>query len=192
MTVRLSDAGKAYNGVWVFRHLHLTFEDGGTYCLMAPSGAGKTTLLRLLMGLEHPDEGIVEGADRSAVSAVFQEDRLCPGLGAEKNILLVNPVCSGAALTEEIIRLLPADSLAQPVSEYSGGMRRRVSLLRAMLHPGSLILMDEPFNGLDAATRDAAIRYVKEKQQGRTLIFATHHQEEARAMGATNVNLCGE
>ncbi len=184
MTVRCVDLGKEYGGSWVFRHLNLTFQEGGTYCLMAPSGTGKTTLLRLLLGLEQPDEGKTEGIDPGSISAVFQEDRLCPGLSAGKNILLVNPVCSRQELAEEMLRLLPADSLEKPVSAYSGGMRRRVCLLRAMLHPGRLILMDEPFNGLDETMRDTAIRYVKEKQRDRTLIFATHHREEAEAMGA--------
>lgn len=182
--IHIHHLSKSYGGVPVFRHVDLSLEDGGVYCLMAPSGSGKTTLLRILMGLEQPDEGTVECRPARRTAAVFQEDRLCPDLDAAGNILLVDPVCSGAALRRELLALLPGESLNRPVSAFSGGMRRRVSLLRAMLSPGELLLFDEPFNGLDGQNRQAAMDYVREKRQGRTLLFTTHHEEEARALNA--------
>lgn len=180
----IRDLGKSYQGTFVFRHVNLRLAEGGVYCLMAPSGAGKTTLLRILMGLETPDEGEIEGFSGRQVSAVFQEDRLCPGLTAAENIRLVDPVCTREELLGELQALLPGDSLGKPVSEFSGGMCRRVSLLRALLSPGEILLFDEPFNGLDETNRQAAIRFVQERQNGRTLLFTTHHPEEAEALGA--------
>lgn len=184
MTLRIRNLSKSYQGIPVFSHVNLTLEQGGTYCLMAPSGAGKTTLLRILMGLELPDTGSIEGLQGLRTAAVFQEDRLCPALTAAENIRLVDPCCSGSALSRELLALLPADSLSRPVSAYSGGMCRRVSLLRAMLSKGRLLLFDEPFNGLDAQSRQDAIRYIREKKGDRTLLFTTHHMEEALALSA--------
>ena len=142
MALAIHDLGKSYGGVPVFRHVELLLEEGGVYCLRAPSGAGKTTLLRILMGLERPDEGWVEGLKGRRVSAVFQEDRLCPALNAAENIRLADPGCSREALHRELLELLWEDSLAKPISTFSGGMRRRVSLLRALLSPGELLLFD--------------------------------------------------
>ena len=136
------------------------------------------------MGIERPDEGWVEGLKGRRVSAVFQEDRLCPALNAAENIRLANPGCSREALHRELLELLWEDSLAKPISTFSGGMRRRVSLLRALLSPGELLLFDEPFNGLDDQSRQAAVDYVKKKRNGRTLLFTTHHPEEAEALRA--------
>lgn len=184
MDIRIQDLGKTYQGNVVFRHVDLRLEEGGVYCLTAPSGAGKTTLLRILLGLEAPDEGRVDGLSGRPLSAVFQEDRLCPSLDAAGNIRLAAPAVSREALRQELLALLPADSLEKPVSAFSGGMRRRVSLLRALLSPGEVLFFDEPFNGLDEKSRQAALDYVRAKRAGRTLLFTTHHPEEAQALGA--------
>lgn len=187
MSIVIEKLSKSYNGVPVFQNVDLQLEDGGIYCLLAPSGAGKTTLFRILMGLERQDSGRVTGLPAGPVAAVFQEDRLCPALTAQKNIQLVHPVITGEALPMELELLLPQDSLEKPVSEFSGGMRRRVALIRAMLAPGQLLLMDEPFTGLDEDTREAAMEYVLSRRRGRTLLFTTHHVEEAEGLGATCV-----
>ncbi len=187
MPITIQKLSKSYNGTPVFRDVDLLLEDGGIYCLLAPSGAGKTTLFRILMGLERQDSGQVAGLPTGPVAAVFQEDRLCPGLSAEKNIQLVHPICDEKELHRHLRQLLPEDSLRKPVSEYSGGMRRRVALMRAVLSPGELLLMDEPFTGLDEETREAAMEYVLENRHGRTLIFTTHHVEEAQRLGAQRV-----
>ena len=175
---------KSYNGSPVFQSVNLEWNEDGSYCLMAPSGAGKTTFLRVLMGLERPDIGILEGFKGRRIGAVFQEDRLCLNLNAAANILLIDPVCRGEKLRQELLWLLPQESLDKPVSEYSGGMRRRVSLLRALLSRGEALLFDEPFNGLDTESRRAAIEYVRKRRGGRLLLFTTHHEEEAEALGA--------
>ena len=185
MAIEIEKLSKSYNGVPVFQNVDLQLEDGGIYCLLAPSGAGKTTLFRILMGLEQADQGRIMGLPKGPVAAVFQEDRLCQTLTAQKNIQMVRPVITGEALRQELLLLLPKDSLEKPVSEFSGGMRRRVALMRAMLAPGQLLLMDEPFTGLDEDTRESAMEYVLTHRRGRTLLFTTHHVEEAIRLGAT-------
>lgn len=187
MPISIQKLSKSYNGIPVFQKVDLQLDEGGIYCLMAPSGAGKTTLFRILMGLEQPDSGQITGLPAGPVAAVFQEDRLCPALTAQKNVQLVHPVLTGEALRDELRVLLPEDSLDKPVSEFSGGMRRRVVLMRAMLAPGQLLLMDEPFTGLDEDTREEAMEYVLTHRRGRTLLFTTHHVEEAERLGAIRI-----
>ena len=184
MSISIHALSKSCNGMPVFQNVDLELEEGGIYCLLAPSGAGKTTLFRILMGLEQADEGQIKGIPRGPVAAVFQEDRLCPALTAQKNIRLVHPVIPEEDLRRELQVLLPEDCLDKPVCEFSGGMRRRVALMRAMLAPGQLLLMDEPFTGLDEDTREAAMEYVLRHRRGRTLLFTTHHVEEAQRLEA--------
>ena len=143
---------KRFGSTVLFRDL--TFTVDGPAVLWAPSGWGKTTLLRILMGLEMPTAGRVQGAGR--VSAVFQEDRLCPQLTAVQNVLLVLPDDrQEAAIRQDFARLgLDEAALALPARKLSGGQKRRTALLRALWAPGDTLLLDEPFSAIDSHLRD--------------------------------------
>lgn len=181
---------KAYGANEVLRCMTFTLPGGGVRCLMAPSGSGKTTLLRVLLGLEHPDSGEIRGISPGRISMMFQEDRLCETLTPVENVALVLPAetrrADVAALLAEI---LPTDCLGQPAMELSGGMRRRVSLARAVAFPSDLIVLDEPFTGLDQATKEKVIAFVLRHRAGRTLLVATHGEDDARLLGAERLNL---
>ena len=114
--------------------------------LWAPSGWGKTTLLRILMGLERPTTGSVEGVGR--VAAVFQEDRLCPQLNAVQNVTLVLPGAENQykeQITSDFQQLgMDTAALQLPARRLSGGQKRRVALLRALWAPSDTLLLDEP------------------------------------------------
>ena len=153
------------------------------------SGWGKTTLLRVLMGLETPMAGRVQGAGR--VSAVFQEDRLCPQLTAVQNVLLVLPDDrQEAAIRQDFARLgLDEAALALPARKLSGGQKRRTALLRALWAPGDTLLLDEPFTGMDpdtlqrAAALQASIALLRERVEGRPVLLATHDRAAIDALG---------
>lgn len=129
----------------------------GPAVLWAPSGWGKTTLLRILMGLEAPTSGRVEGVGR--VGTVFQEDRLCPQLTAEENVALVLTAEQYKVKTQykeqirdDLIQLgLDDEALALPARKLSGGQKRRTALLRALWAESDALLLDEPFTGMDPA-----------------------------------------
>lgn len=177
---------KRYGGTDVLHGFTAEFPEGKTTAVMAASGAGKTTLLRIIAGLEKPDGGELQGLDGRRLSMVFQEDRLCMGLSASANIRLANPELTWRELREALAAVgLPQEE--RPVSEYSGGMRRRAAILRAALCDGDLLLLDEPFRGLDRGTRQKVIDYIAEKWKGRTVILVTHDPEEPRLMGADAV-----
>jgi len=167
----------------------LCMEVDAPVVLWAPSGWGKTTLLRILMGLERPTTGSVEGVGR--VAAVFQEDRLCPQLNAVQNVTLVLPGAENQ-YKEQIIsdfQQLGMDiaALQLPARRLSGGQKRRVALLRALWAPSDTLLLDEPFTGLDIAARDACAEVVLDLLDGRMLLLATHDAADARALDISDI-----
>ena len=174
---------KSYDDRPVLQNVSFTAENGVT-ALWGPSGAGKTTLLRILMGLEVPDSGTLSGTD-VRWSAVFQEDRLLEGYDVLTNLRFVcRQRLSDAELSAYAAALLPQNALFQPVCEFSGGMKRRLSLLRALLVPFDLLILDEPFNGLDSENRKKAAALVRNRAQDKILLFAAHTQEDAALLGA--------
>jgi len=176
---------RSYGTEEVLRNFTDVFPAGQVTGIMAPSGTGKTTLLRIAAGLEKPDSGTVSGTD-GRLAAVFQENRLCEYLTAEANIRLVRP-----DLTEKAVRKAMADfglndCAGKNVSAFSGGMKRRTTILRALLSEWDILLLDEPFTGLDERTGAAVIAETRSYCRGRTVIFVTHDPEECAAMGVTH------
>ncbi len=180
---------KSFDSLAVLRDFSMDVEPGGRVSIMGPSGCGKTTLLRLIMGLETPDSGSISGVPER-VSAVFQEDRLCPDFGAVSNLRLVTGRrYTRSELEKELRAVGITDDLYKPVREFSGGMRRRVALVRALLAQSELVLLDEPFKGLDGDTRDLTIEYVLGRIGDRTLIHVTHSQEDAQALNSRVIRM---
>lgn len=186
----LENISKSFGGTKVLSDLNLIFRADGAYCLMAPSGTGKTTLLKLLMGLIPPDGGHIHGLSDKKAAAVFQEDRLLEDCTALQNLRFVTgSLYPNALLEQKLTGLLPKDCLNRPVSEFSGGMKRRLCILRALLSPSDLILMDEPFTGLDLEAKMKAIDFIKANTADRLLIVATHNAEDAVLLNAELIHL---
>ena len=174
---------KQFGEKTLFRDLCLTVE--GPAVLWAPSGWGKTTLLRILMGLDTPTAGRVQGVGRAA--AVFQEDRLCPQLTALQNVTLV---LSGSEkqykeqIEEDFQQFdMDAAALALPAARLSGGQKRRTALLRALWAPSDTLLLDEPFTGMDPDTLAAAAALLRTRCGTEPVLLATHDREAIRLLG---------
>ena len=158
-------------------------------CLQAPSGAGKTTLQRTIAQLQPPLGGTVENTARGR-SMVFQDTRLVEDLDALDNILLfARPGFAHEEARDLAYELLPKDVLSRPVQELSGGQRRRVELARAFAAPGELVLLDEPFGGLDAQALARALTFVRRHAGERIVVLATHDAGDAQALGAQVLEL---
>ena len=169
-TLCVWNLGKSFHDQWIFRHVDHEFLGGQPYVLDTPSGSGKTTFFRCLCGLERPEEGGVSGIDTFSVQ--FQEDRLCEDYSVVKNLEMV--LGDAAQAREILVQLLPEEALEQPCRELSGGMKRRVSLVRAMEAGAQCVLLDEPFTGLDEENRKKAEAYIRQKAGERILMLATH------------------
>ncbi len=143
---------------------------GQALYLREPSGSGKTTLLLLLAGLLKPDAGTLQVS--KSVSMLFQEDRLCEEYSALRNVEMV---CgSRETAREALLKLLEPEALDKPCGQLSGGMKRRVALVRAMEAQSDVVLLDEPYTGMDAVTKAVAEAYILSRKGDRTLIVATH------------------
>jgi len=176
----------------VVSNLDLHLDAGEFVSLIGPSGSGKTTLINLIAGLDRPDAGTitVEGVDpygRSVAALMPQRDALMPWRRAVANAALGLEV-GGLSTSESRARVmaewdrygLTGFENAYP-SELSGGMRQRVALLRTLVQQRPLVLLDEPFAGLDALTRGELIEWFDElrRARGDTVLLVTHDVTEA-------------
>lgn len=195
--IRIMQIEKAYDGRPVLCGFNMAMRAGGRYFLTAPSGAGKTTLLRIVTGLEKADGGTVTGMP-ARIGMVFQEDRLCEEYDAVCNIMLGmdREACRGKGRGElvEYVRaqaaeILPEDCLEKPVRKLSGGMRRRTALLRAVLSGADVLVLDEPFTGLDEENRIRSAAYLAGHLCGRTLLATAHGAEDAKLLKGTEILL---
>lgn len=184
--VEVRNLTKSYEGLRVLDGISYSFGPGIT-CVLGPSGRGKTTLLRLIMGLERPDSGEILGADcRFAV--VFQEDRLLEHTTALENLRFA----LGREFQEEEARKM-LDALGMQdwegkcVRDFSGGMKRRLALARALLVPSDCLILDEPFGGLDDMSRQCAIDRIKAARK--QTILVTHDTRDPELLGAEVLNL---
>ncbi|WMC91065.1 ATP-binding cassette domain-containing protein [Kineothrix sp. MB12-C1] len=190
MDIIINNLSKRYGKNQVLHHLCAKIEEGRITSIMGPSGVGKTTLLRILARLESADEGEVEGIGQKRVSMVFQEDRLCENLSPISNIRLVcGRGISVSKMEEELCKVGLRESRMQPVRELSGGMRRRVALVRALMASYDILILDEPFKGLDEDNKREMMEYTLEKSAGKTVIFVTHEDNEAKFMGGNIIHM---
>ena len=194
--IRLTEVGYRYpsGDDWVLRSVSAELPPGGGVLrLSGPNGAGKTTLLRLILGLLTPTAGRIEGVAGRARAAVFQDDRLLEHLTPVGNVRLVTrtPVTNGAITCEFEAIGLAEEAWDRPVAELSGGQRRRVCLVRALMASADVVALDEPFTGIDAASLPAVMEYARARLGGADVILVTHDETQAVVFGGTELLLDG-
>jgi len=195
------DLRKSYDGEEVVAGISFGIAPGECFGLLGPNGAGKTTTLRLCLGLTEPDGGSIElmqrpvpGEARSArvrVGVVPQMDNLDPDFTVEENLVVYGRYFGlpERAIRERIPRLLDFAGLAaraaSRIQTLSGGMKRRLTLARALINDPDLIFMDEPTTGLDPQARHLIWERLKQLlAQGKTIVLTTHFMEEAERLCA--------
>lgn len=175
--LELAHVSKCYQGRTVLEDVSGCFERGQTYFFRTPSGSGKTTLFRLIAGLEEPEEPACVRRLGSKITMVFQEDRLCEEYNALVN---VDMVTGNREKSREHLRLLlEEEDLGRSCRELSGGMKRRVAIARAVAAGGDVILLDEPYGGLDGESRRRVERYLHAFGACSAVLLATHLEENA-------------
>src|SRR5512139_1635670 len=198
-TLRVSGLTKKYGERVALDGVSIVLQGGTFAALLGPNGAGKSTLFQLLTGLFVPDGGQIEVAGQSMASAathalreigvVFQQMSLDLDLSVRANLQFhadLHGLPRAAARTRIVQGCQAAglaDDLERPVRELSGGNRRKVELVRALLHQPALLLMDEPTVGLDPKSRRDLVAAIRADidQRGTTVLWATHLVEEAAA-----------
>lgn len=194
--IKLGHITKSFGETAVLADFSLELPDRGIICITGPSGCGKTTLLRILAGLETPESGRIDGLSGRKLSYVFQEDRLLPWVTAAQNIRLAQgetPLKPAAVYLEEM-------GLGQQGEKYpaalSGGQRRRVAFLRGLAflegEPNGILLLDEPFNGLDEQASRVLCEKIGALPEGTLVLLVTHQTEPAQWLDAQFVSMNGQ
>ncbi len=197
--IELIDLCKTFGAFRAVDHLSLSIHPGEIFGLLGPNGSGKTTTINMLSGLSRPTSGSVKifGLDvqrqtrqvRQILGAVPQETALYEELSAWTNLDFhadlfgIPPRAKKQRITAmlELVQLL--DRKDSPVRTFSGGMKRRLALGRALLHDPKLIYLDEPTLGVDVQARRAIWDYIlAQRDQGKTVLVTTNYLEEAEAL----------
>jgi len=193
------DLRKTYGDQTVVAGLSFAVEPGTCFGLLGPNGAGKTTTLRLCLGLTGPDSGSIElngcaiPADgqqaRARVGVVPQFDNLDPDFTCAENLLVFGRYfgLKDADIKGRIPQLLDFAGLASKadarIATLSGGMKRRLTLARALVNDPDIVFLDEPTTGLDPQARHLIWDRLKQlKAAGKTLILTTHFMDEAERL----------
>lgn len=177
-------------------HLTLEIPEGAVFGLLGPNGAGKSTTVMMLCGLMRPDQGSVSimglnmlehGREaRKKIGVAPQEIALFPSLTAYENLLYFGRMygLSAVVIRQQIEKHLSVfgltDKAKKPVHTFSGGMKKRLNLIAALLHQPRLIILDEPTAGVDVQSRNMILDFLNDlKKEGTTIIYSSHVLEEA-------------
>jgi ABC-type nitrate/sulfonate/bicarbonate transport system ATPase subunit len=175
----------SYGPKRIFENFSCVMDTPAT-CIESPSGGGKTTLLRLIAGLLKPDGGRIM-AGGSKICYLFQEDRLLPWLTARENVAAVLPKARRAEADVFLDRVELSAEGSQLPKNLSGGQARRVALARALAYGGELLLLDEPFKGLDPELTERLIPTILAQKV--PIIMASHARREAELLGCEILRL---
>ena len=190
MKYRIKNINKYYNDVKILEDISIDFDEYKTTCILGESGVGKTTLLNIISGIREMNSGEIIGFENEISSFVFQEDRLIKWKNVRDNISFVLDKKMDKEQIERVIdKYLKLVNLEEYKyyypKELSEGMRQRISILRAFVYPGKLLIMDEPFKSLDINNKQIVIELFKKLRQveKRTCILVTHDIDEALVLG---------
>ena len=179
--MKLNNITFSYGDNVIFQEYSLDITAPST-CIMGVSGKGKTTLLKLIAGLLEPQSGEMENTPVKP-AMMFQEDRLLPWVNVLKNVELV---CDDPEKARNLLRELEIDENLYP-HELSGGMARRVALARCLALDSDVLLLDEPFTGLNVQLMEKAAELIL--AQNKPVIVSTHSVDEAAALRGEIVTL---
>lgn len=173
--IKLDKISKSFDGKKILNNFSCSISDTGITAVRGASGSGKTTLARIIAGLETADNGKISGLENKKVSFQFQEDRLFPYMTALENASVASDTDTAKSI---LIRFGLENDLDKKPNELSGGMCRRVSLARALAYGGDILILDEPFKGLDSETKEIVFTAVKEFSKNSCVLLITHDGED--------------
>lgn len=171
--MKLINLCKAFENTIVLKNFNMDIEPNKITCLFGKSGCGKTTLVNILLSLLDYDSGEIKDTIKNT-SAIFQENRLLPWISVEKNISIVSNNYEYYLKSVDLW-----ESRKMYPHELSGGMKQRLNIARGLAYNYDLILMDEPFKGIDLNLKNSIIKFINKELKNRTAILITHDIDEA-------------
>ena len=197
--IKINELTKKYEDTVAVDNLTLQVEKGELFGLLGPNGAGKTTTISILCGLVKPTSGTAKiyGYDiqkdtqkvKELIGVCIQETAIYPYLSGKENLELFGKLynMNKKAIKERSNMLLEKmglqDDAKRVTAKYSGGMKRRLSLLLALIHDPQIAFLDEPTVAMDPQSRHAVWDFIKEqKTNGKTIVLTTHYMEEAEEL----------
>ena len=187
--IELKNITFSYGNNNILNNFNLHVNNGECLHLCGVSGSGKTTLARIILGLEKVDNGSVLVPQK--ISAVFQEDRLLENVDVQKNIRLPLSKDQYQAADSLLKEFGLYNDRKKKVSKLSGGMKRRVALIRAVSYGGDALILDEAFNGLDSQNKIIAANVIKREflQKNKPVLLISHISEDAQLLEAKTLNI---
>ena len=199
LRLELDEVIKGYHGQPVLRGLSFAVGVGECYALLGPNGAGKSTSVRCIQRLTPIDAGSIRldgraltdwpAAGHGRIGVVPQSDQLDPDFSVEENLWIYGryfrlPAAEIRRRSKDLLTFMALEDFARrPIQALSGGMRRRLSVARALIHQPQLLLLDEPTTGLDPQARHLLWQRLRELQRtGVTLLLTTHYLDEAERL----------
>lgn len=185
MNILIKNLYKSFDDEIVIKNLNLEINSFDRVALVGKSGIGKTTFLRMLLGDLKADSGEIIFSEEPKYSVVFQENLLFENRSIYENIKFVKS--ANRDIVEKYLDILGMKGLLdKKVSQLSGGMKRRVSILRAIVYSGNIYILDEALREVDLETRDKII-YLLNESISCPLIFTTHDENDIKDLSATKV-----
>ncbi len=188
--MKLQQVSKSFGSLQVLDKITLSLTRNNITCILGPSGCGKTTLLNIISGVLHPDEGRLLGFEGKTISYLFQEPRLLDWKTVWGNLEFILkdkvPKPKRSSLIEHYLKMVELEPFKSYYpSQLSGGMKQRTSIARAFTYSSNIMLMDEPFKGIDLHLKMSLIgAFLKLWQEDhRVVIFVTHDMDEALLLG---------
>ena len=195
MSILIEDLTKYFHKQSIFENLNAELEISKTTLISGPSGCGKTTLLRILAGLDKKYTGNVKGVPEK-ISYLFQDDRLMPWFTLKENVeFVLKDIYEPEKVTEIALAMIEAVRLDGHEDKYpsklSGGMQRRTALARAFCYPSDLMLLDEPFKGMDAKLKLDMMELFEKLfvEKNKTVILVSHDEAVIDRFSSNEVRL---
>ena len=187
--IELKNVYFSYDNLPVLKDFSLTVNDGECVCITGPSGCGKTTVLKLILGLIKQDSGKIIAPKK--ISTVFQEDRLLSQFSLQKNIFLPLDQTQQKKALSLIEEADLGDFLNKKVRHFSGGMKRRAAIIRAVAFDGEALILDEPFNALDLENKQRMANIIKREflDKGKPVLMVSHIADDTKLLNARTVEM---
>lgn len=189
--IKFNNVSKSFESKKIIENLNIEFPEKGIVCLFGESGIGKSTILNLVSGLINPDSGEIKEIENKKFSYVFQDDRLIEWLNVLENVMIVinwGQTSEKKKLAENFLNEFQLlDFKNKYPHELSGGMKRKLSIARALAFSGDVFLLDEPFKGLDEKSKQKAANIILSNAKNKLVILVSHEENEIKLMKVDKV-----